>query len=118
MNTTTATERNTFQAHRRHEARAITAVLTLVVGVGFAAAVVPAVEHTITTGLLALGVLVTLVAAVRLLARWVRHRREDRADALAAAAWRARHAPHLLASAAVPAQTTTPVAAAGDRRAA
>ncbi|OZM83611.1 hypothetical protein [Pseudonocardia sp. MH-G8] len=96
MTTTTATERNTFQTHRRHEARAITTALTFLGGIGFAAAVVPAVEHTITTGLLIVGVLVAAVVAVRVLARWVRHRREDRADALAAAAWQARHAPHLL----------------------
>jgi ABC-type transport system involved in cytochrome bd biosynthesis fused ATPase/permease subunit len=115
MTTTTATERNTFQAHRRHEARLITTALTVLGGIGFAAAVVPAVEHTITTSLLVLGVLVAAAVAVRVLARWVRHRREDRADALTAAAWRARHAPHLLTA---PAETAGPVAVVGDRRAA
>jgi hypothetical protein len=78
---------------------------------------VPAVEHTISTGLLALGVLLALVAAVRVLARWVRHRREDRADALVAAAWRARHAPHLLTGTGAPAETTGHLVVVGDRRA-
>ena len=40
--------------------------------------------------------LVLAVLAVRGLARRARDRREDRADALTAARWRAQHAPHLL----------------------
>jgi membrane protein implicated in regulation of membrane protease activity len=82
--------------HRTREARQITTVIALVCAVGFAAAVVPAVEHTITVVLVTAAGLVLIVLAGRFAVRRVRERREDRADALAAEAWRARHAPHLL----------------------
>jgi cytochrome bd-type quinol oxidase subunit 2 len=85
--------------HRTREARQITTVIALVCAVGFASAVVPAVEHTITTALLIAAGLALIVLAGRVLARVVRERREDRADALAAEAWPACHAPHLLATA-------------------
>ena len=85
--------------HRTREARQITTVITLVCAVGFACAVVPAVEHTITVVLLIAAGLALIVVAGRVVARRVRERREDRADALVAAAWRARHAPHLLTTA-------------------
>lgn len=91
---------NTIDQHRTHEARQITTVIALVCAVGFASAVVPAVEHTITVVLLIAAGLAVIVAAGRFTARRVRERREDRADALVADAWRARHAPHLLATAA------------------
>jgi hypothetical protein len=98
MTTTTSTERNTFQEHRRSEARLITTVLAVLGGIGFTAAVVPAIEHAITTGLLVTAAVLVLVLVVRVVARRLRHRREDHADALAAARWRAIHAPHLLAT--------------------
>jgi uncharacterized membrane protein YqjE len=97
MNTTTSTERNTFQEHRRHEARLITTVLAVLGGIGFTAAVVPVVENAITTGLLVAAAVLVLVLAARFGLRTLRHRREDHADALAADRWRATHAPHLLA---------------------
>jgi hypothetical protein len=92
----TSTERNSFREHRRREARLITTALAVLGAVGFTAAVVPAVERTITTGLLVAATVLVLVLTVRVVARRLRHRREDRADALAAARWRAEHAPHLL----------------------
>jgi ABC-type transport system involved in cytochrome bd biosynthesis fused ATPase/permease subunit len=90
------TTRNTFQEQRHREARLITTVLALVAGIGFLAAVVPAVEHGITTALVIGGAAIAGVLVARGLVRVVRHRLEDRADALTATAWRARHAPHLL----------------------
>jgi ABC-type transport system involved in cytochrome bd biosynthesis fused ATPase/permease subunit len=68
MNTAT-TERNTFREHRRREARLVTTVLAVLGGIGFTAAVVPAVEHAITTGLLAAAALLVLVLVVRVVAR-------------------------------------------------
>jgi uncharacterized membrane protein len=80
------------------EARLITTILAAVCALGFLAAVVPGVEAALTVGLLAFTGLAVLALALRYTARWVRERREDRADALAAARWRAVHAPHLLDS--------------------
>jgi predicted exporter len=88
--------RDRIGAHRAREARTITTALALVCGAGLAAAVVPGVETAVNVGLLALVGLVALALGVRYLARWVRERREDHADALTAARWRAVHAPHLL----------------------
>ncbi|MBW0090637.1 hypothetical protein I4I73_17400 [Pseudonocardia sp. KRD-184] len=82
--------------HQTYEARLITALLALVCVIGCAGAIVPAVEQAVTLGLLTPGPLVVLAVAVRLGVRWLRERREDRADALTAAAWRAEHAPHLV----------------------
>ncbi len=78
--------------HRTYEARLITAVIVAVCGIGCAAAIVPVVEHIVTAILLAVGGLIVLAVVARLSARWLRERREDRADALTAAAWRAQHA--------------------------
>lgn len=83
-------------AHQTYEARLITALIAVVCVIGCAAAIVPGVEQAVTLGLLALGLLVVLAVAVRLGARWLRERREDRADALIAATWRAEHAPDLV----------------------
>jgi len=81
--------------HQTYEARLITALIAIVCAIGCTAAVVPAVEHTVTLALLILGGLALVAVAGRLGCRWLRERREDRADALTAAAWRAQHAPHL-----------------------
>ena len=91
-----ARHRDRIGARRVREARLITTVLAAVCALGFLAAVVPGVEAALTVGLLALAGLVLVGLAVRYGARWVRERREDRADALTAARWRAAHAPHLL----------------------
>jgi predicted exporter len=88
--------RDRIGARRAREAQLITTVLTAVCALGFLAAVVPGVEAALTAGLLALAGLVLVGLAGRYLARWVRERREDHADALTAARWRALHAPHLL----------------------
>ena len=73
----------------RELARAL--VATAPTGCG-ASAIVPAVEYAVTVGLVALVLLGLLVAGLRLLARWLRERREDREDEITAAAWRAAHA--------------------------
>lgn len=78
-------------AHQTYEARLITALIAVVCAIGCAAAIVPAVEHTVTLALLVLGGLALVAVAGRLGCRWLRERREDRADALTAAAWRAEH---------------------------
>jgi hypothetical protein len=88
--------RDRIGEHRAHEARLITTALATVCGLGFTAAVVPAVEHAVTLAGVALLVLAGLGLAVRLGARWVRERCEDTADARTAARWRQTHAPHLL----------------------
>jgi|SoiMethySBSTD1v2_1073268.scaffolds.fasta_scaffold4027187_2 hypothetical protein len=70
------------------------AAMTLIVGACTLAAlgsVVPAVEQATNVGMAGLGILALLVAAGRLLVRFVRERLEDRADARTAAAWRAAH---------------------------
>ena len=87
---------NTFaelDCHRRSEHSALTTAIGVVCGLGFAGATVPAVEHGITSTLLTLTALGVLVAVARLMLRVVRERREDRADVLAAIAWRAAHLP-------------------------
>ncbi|MGQ0576741.1 MAG: hypothetical protein ACT4RN_21450 [Pseudonocardia sp.] len=88
--------RSTFATHRAAEVRRFTIAATLVCGLACLAALVPAVEHA--ANLTAAGLLVgaALVLAVRLGLRTVRERREDHADALTAARWRAEYAPHLL----------------------
>jgi Flp pilus assembly protein TadB len=87
---------NTFAADRAREARRIAIALATVCAAGCIAAVVPAVEHGITVGVLVLAGLAVAVLLARLTVRWVRERREDWADAVAAARCRATHAPHLL----------------------
>ncbi len=84
-----------LQQHRRHQDRTITAAVTGFCGLGLAGALSPAVEHTITAALVAVAVLTALVIGARWVARRLRERREDAADALAAAQWRAQHMPHL-----------------------
>jgi len=80
-------------SHSRAEYRLIMTGLSAVCAVGALSSIVPAVEHAITVGLVVLGLLGLLVAGLRLLARWVRERREDREDKITAAAWRAAHHP-------------------------
>jgi heme A synthase len=83
----------TDQISRHQENTAAAALLATVVGLAGVGFLVQRTGHP-----LAVGVAVTtagvLTAVVRWVARWLRERREDRADALAAAAWRARHLPH------------------------
>lgn len=64
---------------------------------GAVSALVPAVEHAVTVGLVALALLALLTSGLRLLARWLRERREDRDDAITTAAWRATHTPTAVA---------------------
>jgi Mn2+/Fe2+ NRAMP family transporter len=82
---------NTFATRRDREARTITAVISAVCLLACVAAVIPGVEHAINTAVIVLGVLLVLIVAVRLGLRWLRERREDRADEVTAAAWRAAH---------------------------
>lgn len=99
MTTPTTATRPTgslFATRRAQEARTVTTAAGLVCGLACLAALVPAVEHAANLAVAAGLVLVALVMVVRLGARWLRERREDRADALTAARWRAAHAPHLL----------------------
>jgi hypothetical protein len=85
-----------FATRRAQEARTVTTAAALLCGLTCLAALVPAVEHAVNLGIgVGLG-LVALVVVVRLGARRLRERREDHADALTAARWRATHAPHLL----------------------
>jgi hypothetical protein len=79
--------------YRRRQDRAVTAVVGGVCGLGCAGALVPAVERAITFVLLTLAAAAIVVAAARGVARVLRESREDRADTLAAAAWRAEHLP-------------------------
>ena len=88
MNTHNA---NTFTSGRDREVRTITAVISTVSVIGFASAVVPGVEDAINLALIVLGVLVAVIVAVRFGLRRLRERREDRADEITAAAWRAAH---------------------------
>lgn len=92
--------------HRHAEYRTCMTVVLVLATLAVLGSVLPAVEHA--TNVLVLGTLglALLVALARLGARWVRERIEDAADARTAAAWRARHAPHLLASSA-PVQPTS-----------
>ncbi len=83
--------------HRRDRDRAVNLAVTLVCGLGLAGALSPAVEHGIGAVLVTLAVLAVVVGLTRWGLRVRRERREDAADALAAAAWRAQHMPHLAA---------------------
>lgn len=83
-------------AHRDHEYRVAMTVVSLVCGLAFLGALVPAVEHVVNLGLLGLALLVAVLVAARLGVRFVRERIEDRADARTAVVWQALHAPHLL----------------------
>jgi Flp pilus assembly protein TadB len=76
----------------RHQENTAAAVLAALVGLGALGALLNATGHPLAVGLAgtALGV---LAALTRWAVRVRRERREDRADALAAAAWRAHHLP-------------------------
>ena len=82
---------NTFTNHRDREARTITAAISAVCLIAFITTVIPGVEHAVNTVLIVLGALVALAVVVRFGLRWLRERREDRADEVTAAAWRAAH---------------------------
>ncbi len=84
---------------RDREATAITAVLALPCGLACAGSVIPGFDGAVTIALAVLAALAVLVVGARWAARWVRERREDAADALTAAHWRALHAPYLLTAA-------------------
>lgn len=81
----TPRNRPSIHAHRTHDATLIVAAVTGLCVLGCAAALVP------TGVLVGLGVTALAVWAARRVVRVVRWRREDRADARAAAAWRAAH---------------------------
>lgn len=85
-----------FATRRAQEARTVTIAATLLCGLTCLAALVPAVEHAVNLAISAGLGFAALVVVVRLGARRLRERREDHADALTAARWRAAHAPHLL----------------------
>lgn len=87
----TTLDNATINRNRRHSANLFTLALALVFGLGLASTLVPAVGHTVTAGLLVLAVAALAAWTVRRLARVLRWRREDREDALTAAAWRAAH---------------------------
>jgi hypothetical protein len=84
---------------QRHDTIAA-AVLAAFVGLAGVAAllgrVVNATGHPVTTAV-SLVITVLVIGAARWVTRRVRERREDADDALAGAAWRAEHLPHLAA---------------------
>ena len=82
--------------HRRRNDQTATLAALLVAGLGCAGALLPVVEHAITLALLASAGLAVLAVALRTVIRMARERREDAADLLAGAVWRAEHMPHLL----------------------
>ncbi len=83
---------NAAAEHRRREVHGITVVIAAMGGVAAACAVVPLVDNLV--GALVIGAVLAVVArtTVRWVARRVRWWFEDRADARAAAAWRAERA--------------------------
>ncbi len=83
--------------HRCDRSRAVNLAVTVVCGLGLAGALSPAVEHAIGAALVGVVVLAVVVRLTRWALRIRRERREDAADALAGAAWRAQHMPHLAA---------------------
>jgi hypothetical protein len=106
-----------FTAGRDRDATLITGVLALLCGLACAGSVVPGLDDIITTVLGGLAALGLLVLVAQWLGRWVRERREDRADTLTAAHWRAIHAPHLLTATDHARLGTYPTAAGLDVRA-
>ncbi len=87
---------NIFATNRAAEARRLAIAAALICGLACLGALVPAVEHALNLAVGGAVGLVLTVLLVRRLTRWLRECREDRADALTAAHWRAVHAPHLL----------------------
>ncbi|GAA1187544.1 hypothetical protein [Pseudonocardia alaniniphila] len=82
---------NPIDQHRTRETRIITATVTAICALGFAAAVVPGAEARIITTL-ALGAgLVVVLLVVRAVVRRVREHLEDRADERTAAVLRAQY---------------------------
>jgi hypothetical protein len=84
---------------RRHDtiAAAVLGVLVGLAALGAGlAALLDATGHPLLTAT-GLAVLAAGVAVARWVVRRVRERREDAADAMAGAAWRAQHLPHLAA---------------------
>ena len=71
-------------------------VLAALVGLASLGALLNATGHPALTGLIVAG-LALLVGTGRGIALRLRERREDAADALTGAAWRAHHMPHLVA---------------------
>jgi hypothetical protein len=69
-------------------------VLAAVCGLSVLGALLTTLGHPVVVSV-GLAVCAAFVAAARSLARRVRERREDAADTLAGAAWRAQHMPHL-----------------------
>jgi adenylate kinase len=82
---------NDISTGRDREAALITTVLAIPCAFACAGSVIPGLDDAITVALLVIGALIVLVGATRLVARRVRERREDRADALTAAIWRHQH---------------------------
>jgi ABC-type transport system involved in cytochrome bd biosynthesis fused ATPase/permease subunit len=83
---------NNITDHRNHEVRVLTGVIAVICAIACATSVVPGLEDLINRALIVVAALGVLAVLVRLGARWVRERREDREDELAAAIWRAEHA--------------------------
>ncbi len=79
-------------AHRHRQANLISIAAALVCALGSATALIPGVELAVTLVLGAAAALALVLLGVRLVCRWLRERREDRDDALSAAAWRAANA--------------------------
>jgi hypothetical protein len=79
--------------HRRRHDRIVTTASAAVCGLGFAGAISPTIEHTVTVAVIALAGLGVLVLASRGIVRRARERREDHADTLTAITWRAEHLP-------------------------
>jgi hypothetical protein len=105
-------------AGRAREANTITAVLAAPCGLACAGTVVPGLDQTVTLVLLGLVALALAAFGLRWMARCVRERAEDRADAHTAAAWRAEHKPHLFIAAEgahLTAQLPSPFAASTGR---
>jgi hypothetical protein len=83
---------NSPGTRRMREANTFTLVLAVPCVLAVLGSVVPGVDDLVTRVLVVLVVLVgVLGVTARYIRRWVRERREDRADAITAAAWRAAH---------------------------
>lgn len=85
---------NTPGQHRTRETNLLTVVLALPCAAAVAGSMVPGLDDLLTRALLALVVAGVLGVTARYGLRWFRERREDRADLVTAAAWRAAHPQH------------------------